>query len=748
MSGPPGGDQRPTSLERWGPLLAGLAGTLLFLRPLLPSPSGSLLGRTFWYDGLLNIGDLGALHRNLSQGPGGRGLHDWLYDAPFFFPQPRALVTSELMPLAGLVTWPLGDAAVLSHNLCLLVACVLNVTGAAHLARALGVRPRMAIVAGLAFAFSAYTGFQSGRLQLLYLFPMPYALAAAWRYAHVGRAREAFTSAAWLACEALLCLYYTVFLAMALPVVLVAARLSQRRPGVGRDLVRYAAMHAALLAPVAWLLWPYAQLKESLGLTRSAGEVAGQSGDLAMFLWADRLTLMGRVIPDRAQWDTAYFPGLAVTLAAAAAVTLWVRDDLARRGPIVGALVLLLLAAPLVGVSALHLGLAVSVAWLAFRAREDGTSALAPTLLALAGFGLFLFGGTAPKAFGWPLGRSLYEWMHLHLPVVDGLRMVRRAGVLVDLAVIIAAAKWLDRHDRLFWGAATVVLLEGLPLGLGAQPVATSCTDAAYALARAQGAAAVADLSERPLSHPQMALRRHAAMLCGVATTEGLSGFTPALSRVVDDAARSLPDAASHAALWDLGLRSVVLRGGADGRWAKQQSLAMSGIVERQETAGPDLLLTLRPPTVLAVRPGERIEGGPVPVTALRCSTGAQVCSALIDGKDDGRWTTGYVTRGGESVTLQFDEAPIVGLEWHGEGLATDLPRGVAVERQEAGGSWVPWARFASLSPAGLGTNAAKPVYALPLPKARTKALRITQLGVSRRYWLSARELRVISEAP
>ena len=196
------------------PWIVGVVGAAFFLRPLAAAPGSSLLGRVFTYDAFVNVGDLGALHRHLSQGPRGANLYDWLYGARFFFPQPRALVVSELMPLAALVTWPLGAQAVLSHNLLLFVACVLNCVGGASFARALGARRWSSLVVGIAFAFGAYPNFQSARLQLLFLFPIAFAYAATLRFAREGRGRDAWLAATWVFVQAMLCLYYAMFLAL------------------------------------------------------------------------------------------------------------------------------------------------------------------------------------------------------------------------------------------------------------------------------------------------------------------------------------------------------------------------------------------------------------------------------------------------------------------------------------------------------------------------------------------------------
>ncbi len=729
------------------PWLAGLVGAAVFLRPLFAAPGSTILERVFNYDAFVNLGDLGALHRHLSQGPHGNP-YDWLYAARFFFPQPRALLVSELMPLAALVTWPLGTHVVLAHNLLLFAACVLNTVAGFSFARSLGARPWASTIAGLAFAFGAYPNFESGRLQLLFLFPIAFACASTFRFARDGKTRDAVLAATWVLAQALLCLYYAMFLALSLPVVALAARVSNRRAGAARDLVRLFGAFAATLVPAAALLWPYTTLHRKLGLTRTLWDLFQQSGDLRFFLWADANTLPGRVLVDRFKWDTAYYPGAVALLATAVLLFWWVKRDVRRRSPVVGLLLLGAALSPWLTVSAFFASLLAAAAWLVWLARRGRTSFLAPALFALAGSGLFIFGGPTPTVFGHGLGYSPYVWLFQHVPFVDSMRMVRRAGLLVDLALCGSGAVLISRLEArvpsLAMALAALTLVEGVPFGVRARPVPTTCSDAAYAAAHRLGITAVADLSSERPRDPTLAERRYAALTCGVRTTDGPAGFVPALAQVAEDSARTLPDAGAQAWLWDAGLRGVVVRG--QSLWSRDTVARLAPIARKIVWAGADTVVELSPPrSAAAVLPG-RLAGPRIKVTGIECHP-SPGCAAAIDGDEATRWTTFAQVAPGQSVTLRFAPAVVTGVEWHTTGHPDDFPRGLTVEREVAPRVWAVWRDVPSISPLRLGREAMRSSYAIALPPERTAAVRLIETGASVKFWLSATEIEVVGTA-
>jgi hypothetical protein len=735
--------------ERWAsvwPWLAGLIGGAIFLRPLWRGPGTFILDRVFWYDTLVNIDDLAELHGSFSTGMAGRNFWDWLYGGHFFFPQPRPLITSELMPLAGLVSWPLAGRPLLAHNALLAVAVVLNCVAGASFARTLGARALAATIAGTAFAFSGYTNFVSARVQLLFLFPIAWSLAAGIRWARSGSWRDAFVTALWALAQAMLCLYYAVYLAIALPLVVGIARLCDRRPGLWRDVFRLGVAFAAVLPWAALLLWPYRELRTALGLAHSYASVVEQSGNLQMFLWADASTLLGSLLVDAYKWDTAYFPGVVVCLGVLLAGALWLRGNLRSHG--------MLMLVALVGLGFVLLFPVALAIWgavlvmLIRRARRGEGSPMVPVLLTLGLSGLLLFAGPEPKILGRDLSWSPYEWLYRHAPFFDGLRMARRAALLTQLALCGAAALALSRLEvgrrgiGLLGCLALFTLIEGMPLRLQARSVPNSCEDEAMRVAASQGVTAIGDFSREWLGHPAASERRHQGTLCKVAVTQGFGGFWPTLADLATDAVMSLPDRAAYLWLWKAGVHDVVLRAGPYA-WHEETRKRLAPIAASTQTAGVDLLMKLRPPGNDPFEPAARLDGPRVPVRAAECNAGKD-CPALIDRQEDSRWTSAHVMTGSEQIVLRFAESTVAGIEWHATGSPTDLPRALRVERETTPGVWVLWRDIASLSPLRLGRDAAHPVMAIPLPPMRTSAVRVTQTGRSFKYWLSASEIEIV----
>lgn len=733
---------------RWLPWVAGLAVALAFVHPLWADPAGTMLDRVFWYDALINVDDLASLHAGLSSGPQGRGFHDWLYGAHHFHPQPRPLVFSELMPLAALVTWPLAGEPLLAHNLLLVVAQMLNVVAGAYLARALGARPLAALLAGVALSLCAYTNFSSGRLQLMFVFPLPWAMGALVHWARDGRVRHAAQAAAAVLVCALLCLYYAVFLALLVPVAALALRLSNTRERPVRDLAVLAGSLAVAALPAVALLWPYREMRRALGIGRSIGEVAEQGGDPMLFLWADQSTVWHPLLRDVWFWDSAYFPGAVVLLGALAAVVSWVRRDpkarLVALSPTLAGLALM----PLHVVPAL-LGLAASALLLGRLARQQRTSPVAPLLFAVAAAGFFLFLGPTPTFWKRPIGWSPYVWLYDHVPFVDGLRVARRAGLLVQMALGAAAALWLSRlQARRGIAVAAVVLAvaaaEQIPWKLGARPVVTACEDEAYRTARELGAVAVGELWPKSPGHALRSTQRFQATLCGVRTHVGLSGFDPPVVSVVMELVASLPDPSAHAALWELDMRHVVVRQ-ARTRDGRQNLERLEEIARKTVKAGRDAVVELAPPPVEAFAPGAApLPGERISISRVACSR--PPCAPIADGVPNSRWTTRAVQQGGEQITLEIAPALVTGLVWHSRGFPGDLPRGLRVERRGEDGRWVTWAEWPALSPRVLGRVGRNARYVLPLPKEPAGALRLTQIGESARLWLSATEIEVYGE--
>ncbi len=730
----------------------GLLGATVFLRPLWAAPATTVLDRTFWWDTIINLDDLIAVQRNFAQGLAGRDFLDWLFAAHFFYPQPRPLATSELMPLAALLTYPLHASPVLAHNVALTVAAVLNVVAGASFARAVGARRLSATVAGVGFAFWAYTNFASARLQLLFLFPMAFAFASVMRWAWHGRWRDAWLVGLWSLIQALLCLYYALFLAVTLPFVAVVARLSITRGGYVRDHLRLGFAATVCGLPALFLLWPYRQLRAELGLQRTMIALLQQSGDPQMFLWADHTSVWGNHLRDVYSWDTAYFSGSVILVSALAGVCLWIAARPRTRWPV------LALALAGLAVSYLHAFEFAVALWVlavascARQARAHRATMVAPALATLALIGLVLFLGPQPKAWERPLGESPYAWLYAHAPFFDGLRVASRGAVLVHLVLCAVAGLLLSRIERFRWGRAFVAValawafVEGMPVALAARKVPVTCEDQALATLHAMGVTATGEISPAKVSDSDLAQKRHQAELCDVSITLGSSGFTPPVAGVISDAVNVLPDPAAHAQLWDAGIRHTIVRSSV-----ASQSVAnlkrIEPLIMKRIDVGPDTILVLKPPELTSTELPMHLAGPRVRVVEAKCGQtpdALQPCPEFADGDDETHWTLSKRIAGGQTVTLSFARSLVTGIEWHAFTAGTDLPRGLRIEYEGAAEQWVMWREIRSISQLMLARYAAKASLALDLPPVVTGHIRITQTGMSNYYYLSGSELEVI----
>lgn len=733
-----------------GPSIAlfvfALGGALGFVWPLLTHPEQLYLDRTYSHDSLMNIDDLRAVHANLWRALSSGNFFDSLYDSNFYYPQPRALVTSELQLIAAIVTLPFSGHPVLAHSVLLVAALFLNCVGGARFAEELGATRWSRLVAGVAFAFCSYTGFQSGRVQLLYLFPIPFALAWTLRWSRTGRPRHALGVGVWLAVLMHLCLYYALFAAIVLPAFALAMRLSTKRQRVVRDLAVLGCVTTAVCGLSAVPLWPYAEFSGVIEAARIF-EAQRWTTDLKFFLWSDSATIWRNRLSDQAHSDTALFPGMCVLVLAA-----WtLATSIGRRwsSATVFGVFVAVVGLPFAGLSTAVWPTALVLAVLSVvLSRMGKTSTATPALAVLFVVGFFLFGGHNPNSWQQPIDGRPYAWLAEHVRVIYAIRVTRRAGILVQLGIGVLAALAFSRV-RTQWRvavlsiiAAAIAYLEAVPVELTASRIDIQCTDEAYEFARSEGIREVVEQVELPESHAQRTVHRYQAGLCGVKTSVGQSGMMPPLITTVDDAVQMLPDASAHAWLWDAGVRWILLRGGR--RWRDVRVAMMTGhssrVLESQRTTFVELtrptLQTTRPPAEL---PGDRVEH-----VRAQCSAEQSTCAYLVDRDPRTRWTSGTPQNGREHIELTFSRQRIRGIVWHVHGVNTDTPRALKIEYRIGPNEYREWGTFRPLSPFGIGRHPRAPSMAIAMPPVETDGLRLTQLSRSRFLFLSASEIDVV----
>ena len=432
------------------------------------------------------------------------------WHANIFHPAPYALAYSEHLiaqAVQVLPIWVATENPVLCYNLLFLSTFVLSGLGMYLLVRDLTRDARVAIVAGLFYAYAPYRIGQYSHLQVLSSQWMPFALFAARRYFTTLRAPWLAGAAAALAAQNLSCGYFLVFF---LPVfaAFVAFQLATHPGSRTLRVCRQLTLAAAAVAVVTWpFVSPYLALRALEFPARPLAEVQSFSADVwsyatahpAQWIWG---TLM-RAYP-RAEGDL--FPGVAVVLLAAAALVgvareswqgthhLAIRSWQRRLEPV--AFVLVIAVTAVVMAILFTGGLSVRVFDVRLRA-----SSLARALLRLAAAVLFLVAvsprvrsgvrsalATEAAWFGLVLtaalvlsfgpsihsgGRTLvetapYAWLYDAVPGVDGLRVPARFGMLVALCLSALAGLGLHRLARnvqyprtLVACAALVALAEG-----------------------------------------------------------------------------------------------------------------------------------------------------------------------------------------------------------------------------------------------------------------------------------------------
>jgi hypothetical protein len=253
------------------------------------------------------------------------------WSGPFFHPIPGVLSFSEnlvgLAPLTAPPQW-LGVRPLVVYNAAFILSFALSAFSMHLLGRALGLRPGLSFVAGLAYGFAPYRAAHLAHLQVLSAYFIPLAFLGAHRFVDSGRRGWlVFFAVAWV----LLGLtngYYLVFVSLLLAAWLTwfVASMGHRRRAI--QVLLAWAVACACLTPV---LWRYAQWHARYGLRRRIEEIEALSADV--------LGLFGPA-PTLAHWPGAtslapeswLFPGLTLPVILVAFLIAWRRRKPAEEG--------------------------------------------------------------------------------------------------------------------------------------------------------------------------------------------------------------------------------------------------------------------------------------------------------------------------------------------------------------------------------------------------------------------------------
>ena len=324
-----------------------------------------------------------------------------IFDTNIFAPERRTLAYSETLlgylPLAGPILW-FGGTPALAFNAVLVFSFIASGLGMYLLARHLTGRHGPAIVGGVVYAFMPYRFAHVPQIQLESMEWMPLAFLSLHLFIERRRPVYAVALAAAVVVQAFCCLYYAVFLGLALIVATPVLLAGDRQPRRGAALLALALTGGLTIVALAPLGVEYMRVHREQGLERTLDETASRAADVHAFL-ASPARLHQRLWAHGGEPRDYLFPGVIVLLLCAVAIASAARTLIsARRSP-----------PPL--------------------------ALLVTTYAAIAALGVFASLG--PHGIG---GVSLFHLLYDAGPLMHGLRQVSRFAVLGLFGVSVLAA--------------------------------------------------------------------------------------------------------------------------------------------------------------------------------------------------------------------------------------------------------------------------------------------------------------------
>jgi hypothetical protein len=299
------GRPRSSSVKRGAAVaLFYSALTVCFTWPLAPDLSTRVIAH---FDPPFSAWRLARVVHNVSNGLP-------LFDGEIFWPARQTLAFSDAMLAQAVLAWPLlatGFTPLAVLNVLTLAGVAGSATGAYVLARRLTGHTGGALIAGLVFAFAPYRRDHLQHIELQWALWTPLALWAWHRALDGGRARDGLLCAAFVLLQLLSCIYYGVFLAVAMAVIC-PLTLIWRRGRFGRGALGGLVAGAVVVAVAAAAYYrPYALARELVG-ERDLDETARYSADASSYLAAtpDNL-LYGPLTEPLGANEKRLFPGIA-----------------------------------------------------------------------------------------------------------------------------------------------------------------------------------------------------------------------------------------------------------------------------------------------------------------------------------------------------------------------------------------------------------------------------------------------------
>ena len=324
-----------------------------------------------------------------------------LFDANIFAPERRTLAYSETLlgylPIAGPILW-LGGSPALAFNTVLLFSFVASGFAMYLLTRRLTGRHGPALVGGIVYAFLPYRFAHIPQIQLESMEWMPLAFLCLHLFIERRKLRYAGGIGVTIVIQALCCLYYAVFLGLALMVATPMLLAADRQPRRGAALLTLALTGALTIVALAPVGFEYMRVHREQGLERTLDEAAARAADVDAFL-ASPARLHQR---------------------------LWAHGGIPRDYLFPGVVALLLCAVAIAG---------TGTTLIAARGGPPLRAPLVITYTAIAALGVFASLG--PRGIG---GVSLFHLLYDAGPLMHGLRQVSRFAVLGFFGVSVLTA--------------------------------------------------------------------------------------------------------------------------------------------------------------------------------------------------------------------------------------------------------------------------------------------------------------------
>jgi hypothetical protein len=394
--------------------LAAIALTVYFTWPVTLNPAG--MGRLRLGDGQFSVWNVAwVAHAIITPG-------EKLFDANIFHPHRSTLAYSEPNIGAGLLAVPayyFTRNPHAAHNSAMLIGLTGTVIGMYLLVRRLTGSREAALVATIVFSFCPFFFARTAHIQLMMMWPLPFALLAFHRFVEDVTLPRAAVLGVAIGVQALFCSYYGVLVGLLVGlgvlVYAVAAGL-WRQPRWW-----YLSVLAAVVSVVTVLPFflPYLHLQSSTGFERTLQESQTYSADWRAY-FASSSWAHDWMLAYIQRWKEVLFPGFTALILGGYGM------------------------------------------FLAFRRRPPGEAGV-PLARANAVFYLLVFILALWSSFGPQAG--LYSVLYYTVPVFSLLRAPARFGLAVTLALSVFAAVavsvLLERlvPSRRWWAALALALV-------------------------------------------------------------------------------------------------------------------------------------------------------------------------------------------------------------------------------------------------------------------------------------------------